>query len=329
MNIKSAAIIVFAILILAAIGLGYAIVYSDYLYMPNGDLTSVLVYNMAHDPDAEPGSGSGRDTAQIIAEVEAWAEQNRSCVFLKNGFVAGCGYFAYSDWMEHQLKTRISNGCIYAGDKADFRAGYTAGDVLFPGTLNLAIDGRYDPDAIPAAFQNVDFFYPLNAAVVADGMFFTDAKDVSGLAAIFTKRGYEISVYNPEGMTIGRLIGNLLTDSIMSVTLLFALLGLVFCFVYDILILHRDNAGRLWVHYRFGLSMRGIGRRVLVLAFFIAITALALIRLIITNGLAYLPEHDLNLISAGTAGGFFVLSVCVNGLGYAGIRRQFRLKGGV
>ncbi len=328
MKMKSVAIIVFAILILASIGLGYAIVYSDYLYAPNGDLTSILVYNMALEPDAEPGSVSGQDTVQIIAEVETWAEQNHACVFLKNGFVAGCGYCAYSDWMEHQLKTRINNGCVYVSDKPDFRAGYVTEGVLFPGTLNIAIDGHYDPNAVLATFQNVDFFYPLHAAVVADGMFFTDAEDASGLASIFTERGYEIYMHNPTRMTIGQLIPKLLTDSVMSITLMFALLGLVFCFVYDVLILHRDNTSRLWVHYRFGLSMRGIRRRVLVLAVFIAIVALVLIRLILTNSMTYMPAHDLNLIFVRTAGSFFVLSLCVNGLGYAGIRRQFRLKGG-
>ena len=328
MKRKSIAVIVFAILILTSIGLGCAIVYSDYLYTPNGDLTSVLVYNGTLAPDAEPGSGDAQDTERIIKEVEVWAEQNRACVFLKNGFIAGCGYCAYSDWMERKLKTGIENGRVYASDNPDFRTGYTAENVLFPGTLNIAIDGYYDPDTVPAAFQNVDFFYPLNAAAVADGMFFTDAANAAGLASVFTERGYEVDLRSQNRMTAGRLITKLFTDSAMSVTLLFALLGLVFCFAYDVLILHRDHTDRLWIHYRFGLSLRGIRHRVFVFAVFIVTVALVLIRLILTNGLTHLPAQDLHVIFTRTAGIFFVLSLCVNGLGYAGIQRQFHLKGG-
>lgn len=317
MNGKNLGAIAWAALILAALGLGIVIVYSDYLYSPTSSLDALQVVGQG-----EPGSPS-RGDARLLKAIEEWAEEEQATVLLKNGTSAGCGFCGFSDWPRRELGLEGKSG-VYVSDDPGIQAAYVSGDVLLPGSAGLTIQGTYQSTAAPPVLQNVDFLYPLSWAPTAGGMYFTDAGNTDGLTALLDAHGYSVVSHRQANhMTVGQLLGRLIGDGFLSRAVLFAMTGLVFCFVYRILTLYRDNARKLWVHHLFGLSKGGILLGSLLTGAGTVAAAGVLFGGILKNGLTYLSRTDLGQVFRSTLAVYVLLYLFVHAVGCWQIFRKW------
>lgn len=89
--------------LLIIIELGVSIIYSDYIYNPAKGLISINVASQSYnDPNWEPGMEnptSSQNAANLMQEIDDWANSAKAAVIHKNAFSAGCGYSDYSGWL--------------------------------------------------------------------------------------------------------------------------------------------------------------------------------------------------------------------------------------
>ncbi len=87
--------------LLIIIELGVSIIYSDYIYNPAKGLISINVASQTYnDPNWEPGMEnptSSQNAANLMQEIDDWANSAKAAVIHKNAFSAGCGYSDYPD----------------------------------------------------------------------------------------------------------------------------------------------------------------------------------------------------------------------------------------
>lgn len=329
MNWKNTVVTLCSTLILVAIGLGVSIIYSDYLYSPTGTLDTLQIIS-----NAEPGSysptASSADT-QLFQDIEKWAKEEQVTVLFKNGLSAGCGFCGYSDWAKQELGIddyQKGEGGVYVTDDPAIQVAYVSGNVFLPGSAGLEIRGTYSGAILPPILTNVDFLYPLSISTSASGIYFTDAKNIEKLAALFEASGYSVvTTRQANTLTLGQLMQRLISDSFLSRAVLFAMAGLIFCFIYSVLMLYKDNTRRLWVHHLFGLSRKRILFGILLLTAGMVFVSALLFGALLINGLTYMSATDLRRIFRGTLMLYTILTVSVNCVGYFRLSRQFSLRG--
>ena len=94
--------------LLIIIELGVSIIYSDYIYNPAKGLISINVASQSYnDPNWEPGMEnptSSQNAANLMQEIDDWANSAKAAVIHKNAFSAGCGYSDYSGWLLSALE---------------------------------------------------------------------------------------------------------------------------------------------------------------------------------------------------------------------------------
>lgn len=326
MNRKNGFAILCTILMLVAMGLGVSIIYSDYLYNPTGGLGSIQVRS-----GREPGTPSMHDASgsALLQKVGQWAQEEQVTVLFKDATTAGCGFYGYSDWMQRNIGVETPNhqGVLIADDPA-IREAYVSGDVFLPGRGGLEIQGMYHGSDLPPILEGVDFLYPLSIGAGAEGMYFTDAKDLQKLASLFEEQGYSVWVSRQtEAMSLWQLPGRLIADGFLSRAVLCAMLGLTFCFVYTIAMLYKDNGRRLWIHCIFGLSKKRMVAAILLQMAGTILTAALLFYGLLARGLTYMSPGDIHRILVGTLCIYTVLTLLGNGLGVLSLSRWFRLRG--
>ena len=93
--------------LLIIIELGVSIIYSDYIYNPAKGLISINVASQSYnDPNWEPGMEnptSSQNAANLMQEIDDWANSAKAAVIHKNAFSAGCGYSDYSRSEERRV----------------------------------------------------------------------------------------------------------------------------------------------------------------------------------------------------------------------------------
>lgn len=326
MNRKNGSAILCTILMLVAIGLGVSIIYSDYIYNPIGGFGSIRVRS-----GREPGSPSPNDSSEIalLQKIGQWAQEKQATVFFKDVTTAGCGFYGYSDWMKKHMGIETPNHQgVYVADDPAIREAYVSGDVFLPGRAGLEIQGMYDSSDLPPILEGMDFLYPLTMGANTEGIYFTDAKDMHQLVSLFEENGYSVWVSKEtEAITLWQLPGRLISDGFLSRAVLCAMLGLTFCFVYTIAILYKDNGRRLWIHYVFGLSKKRMLLAILLWMAGTILTAALLFYVLLSNGLTYMSQGDLQRILGSTLCIYTVLTLLGNGFGVLHLSRQFQLRG--
>lgn len=99
--------------LLIIIELGVSIIYSDYIYNPAKGLISINVASQSYnDPNWEPGMEnptSSQNAANLMQEIDDWANSAKAAVIHKNAFSAGCGYSDYSGWLLSALGISKAN----------------------------------------------------------------------------------------------------------------------------------------------------------------------------------------------------------------------------
>ena len=321
-------------LILAAIGLGASIIYSDYLYNPTGGFVSFNITdasNLYPEPGEEnAGISTDENAEQIMQSVEAWASSNDVTILFKNGNIAECGYSGHSNWLENNLRFEKPqstglNG-VFVSDDPEVQSAYVKDGILLPDIAGLEILNTYKSDDLPPILAGIDFLYPINISASVEGMYFVDTDDVGELLDLFENSGYIVTdvrqTYSLTVSSILELAKKLVTDSFLSRAVTFAMIGLVFSFVYNVLALYRDNKRKLQIHHLFGLSKKNILFGVSVISVVTLLIAMLLFRIIIMSGLTYMPVSDLNRIALGVLIMYVFLALLVNVIGCSKLMKQ-------
>ena len=100
MRKKNWAALLCSILILASIGLGVSIIYSDYYFSPVSGLQSFTVADVSRTylhPEEDAGTPSAAPSDELYALLERWALENEATILYKNGFAAGLSLIHISE----------------------------------------------------------------------------------------------------------------------------------------------------------------------------------------------------------------------------------------
>lgn len=330
MRYKNAVVIILTILMLVAMGFGISIIYSDYIYDPLSGFTRLYV-NVIDISESHYLFGTDpMEDAPLFKAVEEWAKEEQATVIFKDSFsyTAGCGFCGYSDWARINLGIddyKENTKGVYILDEPALFDAYVNGDIFLPESAGLKILGTYSDEDLPPILEGEDFLYPLSIATGARGMYFTDAKNFDKFIEIFDKKEYYVDIFQRTNtVTPTELIHTLLTDSILSQSLFFAMIGLVFCFIYSILLIYKENIRRMCVHYLFGLSKKRI--LFIIFAFTVGtiLASISIFSVSLLLSLTYMGMEDLRKIFAEALIFFSVLTVFVNVAGYAYSLRQLR-----
>ena len=253
--------------LLIIIELGVSIIYSDYIYNPAKGLISINVGSQSYnDPNWEPGMEnptSSQNAANLMQEIDDWANSAKAAVIHKNAFSAGCGYSDYSGWLLSALgvskaKDETTGGKgVYTTEGNSFNDAYTNDNILFPGKADLRILGTFSDEGLPPALAGCDYFYPLTMSEVTDGVYLTDATEIDSLLKLFDDKGYEI-LHVQRPLSFFALVNRMLSDGFVTRAVACAMVGLFFCFIYSIVMLYRENLKSLRIRHIFGLSMKQI-----------------------------------------------------------------------
>ncbi len=329
MKYKITAASCIVVLLLVALGFGVSILYSDYIYNPNGTLSTLQIGKADDSGYVDPGL-SAKDR-QFLAELDQWAKNQQATIIYKDGFTAGCAYCGYSDWGQKNLRiTSIGENTegVYVQDSPTVVEPYVQGDVFLPGRAGLRIAGYYAEDHLPATLSGVDFLYPLTAATTASGMYFTDAKNLNGLADLFESHGYVLLTRRESGApSLQTVVQKLLSDGPLAMTVLVAMVGLVFCLFYVTLILYRDIAKPLKIHCLFGLSVKRILVCIAMISVAVTLVAVLIFGILLSRGLTYLRREDLGNVLAGVCALSVLLSVLIHAIGCRTLLLELRFGG--
>lgn len=331
MNRKNIVLLLVSCVILATMGIGMSIIYSDYIYNPAGDFTIIHVFDTANqnwEPgmDLVPNEEAQKRTSKLIKELDDWASSKKATIILRRfGFTEACGYCDYSGWIASTLDSTGAepdgvNKSVYTTNSTSFLEAYVQDNVLLPGNLDLRISGTYDQNKVPASLANIDFLYPLSMSATAEGVYLTNAKDVDSMVDILNESGYEIGLIR-EPLSLPEIIEKMLSDGIVTRATLFAMVGLILCFAYNILLLYRENLRSLQIRHIFGLSKKRMLLGSIAIASIVAVLASGFFALILFNGLTYMPMRDLNILLTCVTAGIVLLSISISIIGYISISR--------
>ena len=315
--------------LLIIIELGVSIIYSDYIYNPAKGLISINVASQSYnDPNWEPGMEnptSSQNAANLMQEIDDWANSAKAAVIHKNAFSAGCGYSDYSGWLLSALgvskaKDETAGGKeVYTTEGNSFNAAYVNDGILFPGKANLRISGTFSDESLPPVLAGCDYLYPLTMASTTDGVYLTDASEIDSLLKLFDDKGYEI-LHVQRPLSIFALAKRMLSDGHVTRAVACAMVGLFFCFIYSTVMLYRENIKSLQIHRIFGLSKKQIVLGSIVIAVLVSTAAVGVFSIILFRGLSYMSKHDLNYlfcyitlgITALSAGTSLVCAISTN-----------------
>lgn len=330
MNRKNIVLLLVSCMMLTVMGLGTSIIYSDYIYNPTGGFVMISVSditNQSWEPgmDLVPNEEVQKRASNLLKTLDAWADVQKATIIHKNAFTAGCGYCDYSGWIASLLDSAGAesdsvNKGVYTTNNPSFLEVYVQDDVLIPGNLDFRIAGTYDENKLPASLANVDFLYPLSMSATAEGVYLTDAQDVDSIVDIFKESGYEI-INLRELLSLPEIIGKMLSDGFITRAAACAMVGLVLCFAYNILLLYRENIRNLQIRHIFGLSKKRMLLGSIAIASIIAVLASGFFALILFNGLTYMSMSDLNILFTYVTAGIFLLSISISIIGYIRISK--------
>ncbi len=323
MRKKNWAALLCLILILASIGLGISIIYSDYYFSPVSGLQSFTIADASRmylHPEEDANTPSTAAPPDELYELlEGWALENEATILYKNAFAAGCGILDGSDWLREAIGLSLPRDAqgVLISENAAFSEAYVRDGRFLPDMLELPVLGTYREQDVPSVISNAGFLYPLSMSGAKDGMYFTDGADTRELTNLFKSSGYTV-IDQRQRLSIPALAAKLLTDSVLSRAISAAMLGLIFCFSYVALTMYRENNRRFRIYHLFGSSKARLFLRSTITAMGIALTAALLFCVVLYRGLTYMPGSELTALLIGTTVGFVLFSLILNWAGYCG-----------
>ena len=325
------------------LGIGLAVVYADHIYSPYEGLTQLQVIDPAHDapggfdarfdepvdPDAAPG---------LLREAVLWTKTSHATLLRQNAL--GYNVCAASDLLEgvvgaDDLGPDASPGA-YVRDDPAFLDPYVSHGLLFPSRANLPVLGTFDPAMVPALLAEADALLSFAALTSADanmdaveGVYYTDAADAEGLAALFEGAGYRVYVMSrPLSAALAELPANLLSEDPLARVTLFSLVALLFCLGYVALWLFRSGLGQARVRHLFGLSRRRIAGSVAVSCALVLAAQTSCLALMLPASFSYLGEKDLARLLVGTTLVSAAVLFATGVVGWLWFYRRLGVRGG-
>ena len=334
--------------LLAALGvvlcLGLAVVYLDLLWSSYGDLTYVHVVDPAHD-----ASGSGRLPDPLDADAAAraqagalrWAEERHATLLRSHEL--GYAVCAGSALLERELGVTglgpDAPPAAYVRNDPALLAAYVRDDVLLPNGAALPVLGTFDAAGAPAFLATADVLCSFSAlgdiadaedGAAVEGVYYTDATDVSGLVAALEVAGYRARVISrPFSAALAELPRNLLATEPLTRLTLYALAALVFCMGYVVLRLVRANEPSVRVRRVFGLTRRRVVGTMALAAVGVLATQATVSAAVLAGPFSFIGERDLarlllmDLVTSaalldvvGSAGGAWLLRRTSEGRGH-------------
>ncbi len=253
----------------------FYIVFNMHYDSASGDFTGFTVF----DYQSEPGMQSDLEIGSLGVELAKWAEDNHAVIFYKGFSNAGIATVDYAGWFDKTLHVPFDGTepktAIVTKNNGNLNS-FIEGDVLFPGVYNYQIVGEFDVKKAPT-FQGDEFFYfPLSDITNMQGMLFTDVANeeaLGDLTAIIEKTGRSIvyQTYRDSGLNIFGVIKRMFLDDFVSRSMLFAFLGLVFCAVFAVSMMHRESNRYMLVHHLYGATYISLFVKMLIRLICIAI----------------------------------------------------------
>lgn len=325
------------------LGIGLAVVYADHIYSPYEGLTKLQVIDPAHDASGgfdarfdepvDPAAAPG-----LLQEAARWAKASHATLLRQNAL--GYNVCAASDLLESVVDTDALGPDVapgaYVRDDPAFLDPYVSDGLLFPGRADLPVLGTFDPAVAPALLAEADALLSFATLTsgdvnmdVAEGVYYTDAADAEGLAALFEGAGYRVYVMSrPLSAALAELPANLLSEDPLARVTLFSLAALLFCLGYVTLWLFRSGLRQTRVRHLFGLSRRRIAGSVAVSCALVLAAQTSCLALMLPASFSYLGEKDLARLLVGTtlvsAAVLFVAGV----VGWLWLSRRLGVKGG-
>ena len=302
MKFKNVILLIFSCLLLTVFNFGLSIIYAEYVYDTTDGLTSINVadFNQRVDAygDIKTKEEDNARIAGLFARIDRWAKCNQAMIIQKNAFSAGCGYLDYSGWLLSLVdeNEEIDNMSVYVTNKKTFNQVYVKEDVLFPGKTDLKITSYFENEYLPSVIKDCDFLYPLTISNLIEGVYLTDGNNIEDLLELFGEYGYEvIHVHKP--FSIVSLMRVMLSDGLLSFTLLIAMITLLFCIIYCAALSFRNIKRRLQIHRIFGLSKLQILVTAIVIAILAANIASGVFCVVLFRYFSYVPINELKKLA--------------------------------
>ena len=342
--VKKSSIVYLAagLLLLLTLGVGIAIVYSDYIYTANKGFTVMQVSSA--DPDFITVSMGGADqetyekvqekTAAFVDALDHWAEENEASILLRNiiPFYPHISVSLHSDWGKQLVKDRISDeeyGLFV--EKEKLSDSYMVQDGIFlPDQYAQKIEGAYEVENLPKGLQKKGVYllsmkqYKIPAGTPYMAQIFTDAEDIEGLQALLkTHKIGSSNVKANETRPLTRLKSLFSPMDFYNLVLLLTLSAAIGGFIFLTFMQFR-NEETYRIRHLNGKPLYRIALEVILAGLILFIISYGILFFALPKYCSYMTKYDVKMIRCWT-GGVLLSTVIIAYVSAAG-RLLYRLK---
>ena len=320
--VKKTAIIYFAaaLLLLLTLGVGIAIVYSDYIYTPNKGFTVMQVSSA--DPDFMAVSMGSADqetydrveekTAAFVDALDQWAKENEASVLLRNviPFYPHVSVSLHSDWGKQLVKDRITDeeyGLFIEKEKLSDPYMVKEG-VFLPDQYAKKIEGTYETEDLPRALQKKGYYllsmkqYKIPAGTPYMAQIFTDAEDIEGLRTLLkTHKIGSSNVKANETRPFTRLKSLFSPMDFYNLVLLLTLSAAIGGFIFLTFMQFR-NEDAYRIRHLNGKPLYRIALEVMLTGLILFILSCGILFLALPEYCSYMTKYDIRMIRIWTGG---------------------------
>ena len=332
-----------AILLLLTLGIGIAIVYSDYIYAPNKGFYYMKISSTDRDIrasamgemlDEETYERMEERIAALSEELDHWAEANRASLFLRSviPFYPHLSVALYSDIDEELKIQKISDEDtgLYV-EKQMYEDPYMTQDGVFlPEQAAQKIGYVYDREGLPKGLQRRGYYfltlkqYKLPADSLYSSQLFTDAEDITGLLEILKK--YQIGysdVQANSGKPFSRLKRLVSPMNFYNLVLILTLSAAIGGFVFLTFMRFR-NAENERIRHLNGKPLYRSAAEILLLGLGLFIISYGIMYLAVPKYCSYMTDNDIVRIQGSV--GSILLIVTLISYGLASLWLVYRLR---
>ena len=335
--------LVAAILLLLTLGVGIAIVYSDYFYTANKGFYSMQIsssdpdfmqYALGGAPDEETYERMQEETAKIAEDLDEWAKENQASLFLRSiiPFYPHLSVALYSDFAENLKAEKIGDEetGLYV-EKQMYEDPYmTQNGIFLPDQASQKIEYVYDREGLPRALQRRGYYflaikqYKLPAASLYMSQIFTDTKDIEGLLALLKEHqiGYS-RVQANEDKPFTRLKSLVSPLDFYNMVLLLTVSAAIGGFIFLTFVRYRNEENEKIRHLN-GKPLYRIFLEVILSGLAVFIVSYGILYLAIPKYCTYMTDYDVTRIRQWVGGVLLLVTLISYGLASGRLVQKIR-----
>ena len=345
LHIRKATVIYIAaaILLLLTLGVGIAIVYSDYIYTANKGFYSMNIssvdpdfmqYALGGAPDEKTYERMQKETAKIAEDLDEWAKENQASLFLRSiiPFYPHLSVALYSDFAENLKTEKIGDEetGLYV-EKQMYEDPYmTQNGIFLPDQASQKIEYVYDREGLPRALQRRGYYflalkqYKLPAASLYMSQIFTDAKDIEGLLALLKehKIGYS-RVQANEDKPLTRLKSLVSPLDFYNMVLLLTVSAAIGGFIFLTFVRYRNEENEKIRHLN-GKPLYRIFLEVILSGLAVFVVSYGILYLAIPKYCTYMTDYDVTRIRQWVGGALLLVTLISYGLASGRLVQKIR-----